>query len=111
MNDTVGIVIVSHSKDIAKGTADMVAGPCKTIAGRAPAQWKEAWDKVSKRLFLDNIGGRLLRLLLRALVGERDVGAALCERAGDRRSNPFAAGDQRRSHWVLHALHATSKLG
>ena len=24
MNDTVGIVIVSHSKDIAKGTADMV---------------------------------------------------------------------------------------
>ncbi|GAA1876890.1 hypothetical protein [Asanoa iriomotensis] len=58
---------------IAKGTADVVAGPCKSIAGRAPAQWKEAWDKVSKRLFLDNIGGRLLRLGMRAVATALDA--------------------------------------
>jgi hypothetical protein len=74
---------------IAKGTADVIAGPCKTIAGRAPAQWREAWDKVSKRLFLDNIGGRLLRLGMRAVAAALDslqelVDAAWLETARDR---------------------------
>ncbi|GIF71212.1 hypothetical protein [Asanoa siamensis] len=52
---------------IATGTADVVAGPLKTVAGKAPQQLKEAWEKVSKQLYLDNIGGRLVRLGLRAL--------------------------------------------
>lgn len=74
---------------IAKGTADVVAGPCRTIAGRAPAQWKEAWDKISKRLFLDNIGGRLLRLGMRAVAAALDalldlVDATWLETARDR---------------------------
>jgi hypothetical protein len=74
---------------IATGTADVVAGPLKSIAGKAPAQWKEAWEKVSKQLFLDNIGGRLVRLGLRALSAalgalHRLVDAAWLETARDR---------------------------
>ncbi|GIF64211.1 hypothetical protein Ais01nite_22460 [Asanoa ishikariensis] len=74
---------------IATGTADVVAGPLKSIAGKAPAQWKEAWDKVSKQLFLDNIGGRLVRLGLRALSAALDalrrlVDATWLETARDR---------------------------
>ncbi|MEV4621265.1 hypothetical protein AB0J74_21485 [Asanoa sp. NPDC049573] len=74
---------------IATGTADVVAGPLKNIAGKAPAQWKEAWEKVSKQLFLDNIGGRLVRLGLRALSAafgalHRLVDAAWLETARDR---------------------------
>ncbi|MEV4536354.1 hypothetical protein AB0J82_21445 [Asanoa sp. NPDC049518] len=74
---------------IATGTADVVAGPLKSIAGKAPAQWKEAWEKVSKQLFLDNIGGRLVRLGLRALSAALDalrrlVDATWLETARDR---------------------------
>ncbi|SNT09191.1 hypothetical protein SAMN05421812_103120 [Asanoa hainanensis] len=74
---------------IATGTADVVAGPIKSIAGKAPAQWKEAWEKVSKQLFLDNIGGRLIRLGLRALSAALDalrrlVDATWLETARDR---------------------------
>ncbi|MDG4823340.1 hypothetical protein O7635_15905 [Asanoa sp. WMMD1127] len=93
---------------IATGTADVVAGPLKSIAGKAPAQWKEAWDKVSKQLFLDNIGGRLVRLGLRALSKAldalrrlidatwletaRDRLVALADRAGEAGAGPALVG-------------------